>query len=134
MVDHHVVQPLASGSGIDDRVVVAERGPSQSPIVAVTRRIAPDGEFVTNRPGSTVEDVHDPEEIVPDVCAVAVLATRALGLSFGGVDVIEHLGQASVLEVNAWPGLAADFRGTFLADALVDVAITALSTRNQLTH
>ncbi len=134
MVDHHVVQPLASGSGIDYRVVVAERGPSYTPIVAVTRRIAPDGEFVTNRPGSTVEDVHDPEEIVPDVCAVAVQATRALGLSFGGVDVIEHLGHASVLEVNAWPGLAAEIRGTFLADALVDVAIAALSKNDQLTH
>lgn len=134
MVDHHVVQPLASGSGIDYRVVVAERGQSRSPIVAVTRRIAPDGEFVTNRPGAIVEDVLDPEQIVPDVCAVALQATRVLGLSFGGVDVIEHLGKASVLEVNAWPGLAAEIRGTLIADALVDVATAAVATSGQLAH
>ncbi len=134
MVDHHVMQPLASGSGIDYRVVVAERGPAGSSIVAVTRRIAPDGEFVTNRPGSIVEDVHDPEQVVPDVCEVARRATRALGLSFGGVDVIEHLGRASVLEVNAWPGLAAEVRGTSIADALVEVAITSMSRDPQSTR
>ena len=128
MVDHHVVQPVASGAGIDYRVVVAHR-PDSSSIVAVTRRIAPPGEFVTNRPGSLVEDVHDPEHVVPEVCRVARDATTALGLSFGGVDVIEHDGRPVVLEVNAWPGLAADQRGRQIADALVDVARTSISTR-----
>lgn len=128
MVDHHVVQPVASGAGIDYRVVVAHRLDSSS-IVAVTRRIAPSGEFVTNRPGSLVEDVHDPEHVVPDVCRVARAATRALGLSFGGVDVIEHDGRPMVLEVNAWPGLAAEQRGRQIADALVDVARSSISTR-----
>jgi glutathione synthase/RimK-type ligase-like ATP-grasp enzyme len=129
MVDHHVVQPIASGAGIDYRVVVAAREDS-SLIVAVTRRIAPTGEFVTNRPGSIVEDVHDPESVVPDVCRVARDAVRALGLSFGGVDVIEHDGRPVVLEVNAWPGLAAEKRGRQIADALVDVAHARISTRH----
>lgn len=129
MVDHHVVQPIASGAGIDYRVVVAER-PGRSPIVAVTRRIAPRGDFVTNRPGSIVEDVHDPELVVPEICRVAHDATRALGLTFGGVDVIEHEGQAVVLEVNAWPGLAAEKRGRQIADALIDVARSVISTRS----
>lgn len=129
MVDHHVIQPIASGAGIDYRVVVAHRLDASS-IVAVTRRIAPSGEFVTNRPGSLVEDVHDPEHVVPDVCRVARAATQALGLSFGGVDVIEHDGRPVVLEVNAWPGLAAEHRGRQIADALVDVARSSISTRS----
>lgn len=128
MVDHHVVQPVASGAGIDYRVVVAHRNDDSS-IVAVTRRIAPPGEFVTNRPGSIVEDVIDPEHVVPDVCRVARDATTALGLSFGGVDVIEHDGRAVVLEVNAWPGLAAEKRGGQIADALVEVARSSISSR-----
>lgn len=128
MVDHHVAQPIASGAGIDYRVVVAE-GRESSPIVAVTRRVAPNGEFVTNRPGSIVEDVHDPESVVPEICRVAIAATRALGLSFGGVDVIEHEGRPVVLEVNAWPGLAAEKRGRQIADALVDVARADVATR-----
>jgi len=52
-----------------------------------------------------------------------VLAARALGLCFAGVDIIEHEGQMVVLEVNAWPGLAPDQRGTSLADALLDAAL-----------
>lgn len=129
MVDHHVVQPLATGAGIDYRVVVAGHERSAR-VVAVTRRIAPSGEFVTNRAGSTVEDVHDPEHVVPDVCRIAIAATRALGLSFGGVDVIEHRGRPAVLEVNAWPGLAAEKRGRQIADALIEVARAEISTRS----
>ena len=128
MVDHHVVQPIASGAGIDYRVVVSSHE-DVSVIVAVTRRIAPTGEFVTNRPGSIVEDVHEPESVVPAVCRVARDAVRALGLSFGGVDVIEHEGRPVVLEVNAWPGLAAEKRGRQIADALVEVARSSISTR-----
>jgi glutathione synthase/RimK-type ligase-like ATP-grasp enzyme len=128
MVDHHVVQPIASGAGIDYRVVVASRHDVTS-VVAVTRRIAPTGDFVTNRPGSVVEDVHDPESVVPAVCRVARDAIRALGLSFGGVDVIEHRGRPVVLEVNAWPGLAAEKRGRQIADALIEAARCSISTR-----
>ncbi|MEN9805212.1 MAG: ribosomal protein S6--L-glutamate ligase [Actinomycetota bacterium] len=127
MVDHHVVQPIATGAGIDYRVVVASRHDTTC-VVAVTRRVAPPGEFVTNRPGSIVEDVHDPESVVPDVCRVARDAARALGLSFGGVDVIEHGARPVVLEVNSWPGLAAEKRGRQIADALIEVARCAIST------
>lgn len=129
MVDHHVVQPAATGAGIDYRVVIADSGDRPN-IVAVTRRIAPSGDFVTNRPGSIVEDVHDPESVVPEICAVAVDAVRALGLVFGGVDVIEHDGRPVILEVNAWPGLAAEKRGRQIADALVDVARSVVSSHS----
>lgn len=116
MVDHHVVQPLASGAGCDYRVVVAS-----GRVVAVTQRRAPAGEFITNRPGSTVSDIAEPHRDLPDVTAVAVAACEVLGLEFGGVDVIVHHGQATVLEVNAWPGLAAEIRGDELARSLLDV-------------
>jgi len=116
MVDHQVVQPLATTAGVDFRVVVAG-----ACAVAVTERRAPAGDFVTNRPGSTVSDVEDPGHTVPEVVSVAVAAARALGLEFGGVDVIRHEGRAVVLEVNAWPGLAAHVRNEQLARSLLAV-------------
>ena len=116
LVDHHVVQPLATGAGVDYRVVVAG-----GRAVAVTERRAPADDFVTNRPGAVVTDVDDPRRDVPDVVEVAVAAAQALGLEFGGVDVIRHRGRAVVLEVNAWPGLAASIRDDQLARSLLAV-------------
>ena len=120
MVDHHVVQPLASEAGCDYRVVVAGHR-----VVAVTERLAPVHDFVTNRPGAQVRDVDDPERVLPEVVEVAQAATRALDLAFGGVDVIRHEGRAVVLEVNAWPGLAAHVRYDQLAISLLE-AVRAL--------
>jgi len=124
MVDHQVVQPLATGAGCDFRVVVAERGRGHE-VVALTRRRAPTNEFVTNAPGALVEDVDMTSLDAERIAAPAVLAARALGLCFAGVDVIEHEGKMVVLEVNAWPGLAPEQRGTSLADALLDAALRA---------
>lgn len=124
MVDHQVVQPLATGAGCDFRVVVAERGRGLE-VVALTRRRAPAHEFVTNAPGALVDDMDVTSRDAKLIGAPAVLAARALGLCFAGVDVIEHEGEMVVLEVNAWPGLAPDQRGTFLADALLDAALRA---------
>jgi glutathione synthase/RimK-type ligase-like ATP-grasp enzyme len=122
MVDHHVVQPLATGAGTDYRAVVVERGQGDE-VVALTRRRAPSNEFVTNAPGATVEDIDVTSLEGRRIADVAVLAVRALGMCFAGVDIIEHEGQMVVLEVNAWPGLAPDQRGTSLADALLDAAL-----------
>lgn len=119
-VDHHVAQPLATGAGIDYRVVVSVPAPGQPPQVeAITRRQARPGGIVTDGP---VADV-TPDE-VPEVAAVAVRAMQVLDLPFGGVDVIEHEAAMVVLEVNAWPGLAAEVRGRQLADALVRVVLS----------
>lgn len=123
MVDHHVVQPLASDAGCDYRVVVAD-----GRVVAVTERRAPDRDFVTNRAGATVVDIDHPERTLPDVVQVAVAATAALGLDFGGVDVIRHDEQAVVLEVNAWPGLASQARDDQLAKSLLDLVTGLLRT------
>jgi len=98
-------------------------------VVALTRRHAPDGTFITNAPGGRVHDVEDPHRTAPEVTAVALAATAALGLAFGGVDVIVHDGRAVVLEVNAWPGLAAQVRSDQLAKSLIDVARSRLPQR-----
>lgn len=124
IVDHQVVQPVASSAGVDYRVVVA--GALHPRIVAVTRRIAPKDDFITNRPHATVEDCDEYIDQINDVIDVATRAAQALGLVFGGVDVIMHNGHAVVLEVNAWPGLAVQHRGDALARALVEEVINAL--------
>lgn len=138
VVDHQVVQPVASSAGVDYRVVVA--GATHPRVVAVTRRIAPQDDFITNRPHATVEDCDDIIDRIPDVIDVAIRAAQALGLVFGGVDVIVHNGGAAVLEVNAWPGLAVQHRGDVLARALVTEVMAALQHDNhahdsaQLSH
>lgn len=116
-VDHQVVQPLATGAGVDHRVIVAAVDDTWRTI-AITRRAAPAGTLITNV-GGTVTDV-DPAD-APEIAAVAEAAARVLGLEFAGIDVIDHHGQPVVLEANAWPGLAPEARGTGLADALMAV-------------
>lgn len=121
MVDHHVVQPLASEWGVDHRVVVAaDRGSLR--VIAATERRAPAGAVATNVEGSSVRNLDDAESTHPDIVGVALAAAEALGLAFGGIDVIRHDGRAVVLEANAWPGLAPEARGRSLADALISVA------------
>ncbi|MEI2421046.1 hypothetical protein V6O07_12300, partial [Arthrospira platensis SPKY2] len=122
VVDHQVIQPLATGAGTDYRVIVARTGAGTAPprTIAVTRRQAPAGTIITNRAGSSTTDV-DPAG-VPDIARLAETAAAALGLDFGGIDIIEHHGEPVVLEANAWPGLAPEHRGQQLANALIAVA------------
>ena len=89
----------------------------------MTRRHGAPGAITTNTRGSTVVDVDDPWSEAPEVARVAVEACTALGLEFGGIDVIGHEGRAVVLEANAWPGLAIHVRGPHLARALVRSAM-----------
>jgi glutathione synthase/RimK-type ligase-like ATP-grasp enzyme len=125
MTDHHVVQPLAASAGCDYRVVIAG-----GEVVALTRRHAPEGTFVTNRAGGIVTDVIHPDRAVPAVVDIAQAAAMALGLSVGGIDVIEHVDGPVVLEANAWPGLAASVHGDRIAAAFIDVARSALGERH----
>ena len=118
LVDHQIVQPRADQWGIDHRVVVAN-----GEVVAMTRRHGAPGAITTNTRGSTVVDVDDPWSEAPEVARVAVEACTALGLEFGGIDVIGHEGRAVVLEANAWPGLAVHVRGPHIARALVRSAM-----------
>jgi glutathione synthase/RimK-type ligase-like ATP-grasp enzyme len=116
MVDHQVVQPLASAAGVDYRVIVAGDA-----VISITRRRAVGQSFLTNRGEVEFSDLTAAE--VPDIAETGRSAAAALGLVFGGVDVIEHHGEPVVLEANAWPGLAPEVYGTRLAAALVAVAL-----------
>lgn len=116
MVDHHLVQPLASTAGVDYRVVVADGS-----VVALTRRRAAPDQFITNAPGALVTDLDPTMDEHHDVVEVAVAAAHALALPFAGVDVIRHDGRAVVLEVNAWPGMAATVRHDQLVNSLLAV-------------
>jgi len=120
--DHQVVQPRASGWGVDHRVVVAD-----GRVVAMTRRTATPGDLVTNAPEARVADVLDPAGEEPGVTEVALAAAAALDLEFGGIDVIVDRGRAVVLEANAWPGLAAHVRGPAIARVLVGLVGRALA-------
>lgn len=122
MVDHHLVQPLATAAGVDYRVVVAD-----GVVVALTRRQAARDEFITNAPGAEVTDLDPSTSEHRDVVEVAVAAAHALVLPFAGVDVIRHQGRAVVLEVNAWPGLAAAVRDDQLVISLLDVIARRLA-------
>ena len=127
-VEHRVVQALATGAGADLRVVVVRRG-FGAEAVAVTRRRAPEHTFVTNVPGAVYSDEPPGTLLHRAATAVAGAAVDALGLSVGGVDLIEHAGELVVLEVNSWPGLAAEVRGPEIAEALVGVVTHALDRR-----
>ncbi len=116
MVDHQIVQPLATSAGEDYRVVLAS-----GEVVSITRRRALGQSFLTNRGEIDYTDL-DPDD-VPEIAETATAAALALGLDFGGIDVIEHRGRAVVLEANAWPGLAPDALGVSLAAELLQVAL-----------
>ncbi len=122
MVDHQVIQPRASTAGVDYRVVVAD-----GEVAALTCRRAARGEFITNAPGAEVTDLDAALGEHRDVVEVAVAAAQALVLPFAGVDVIRHHGRAVVLEVNAWPGLAAALRNDQLVRSLLDVVARRLT-------
>lgn len=104
------VQRFVPNSGRDIRVVVVD-----GTAVGATYRIAPKGRWKTNvSAGGTPAFC----EVTPDLAALSVKATRALGLDIAGVDVIEGPDGYVVLEVNAWP----DYR-IFDRVARVDVAM-----------
>jgi ribosomal protein S6--L-glutamate ligase len=92
-----VAQPRLGPYGEDLRIfVVGER------CVAAIRRRAGDGGFAANASlGGSVEPYETPD----DVAAVAIAAVRALGLDYGGVDILETA-PPTVLEVNGLPGFA----------------------------
>ncbi len=116
MVDHQIVQPLASSAGVDYRVVVAG-----GDVVSITRRRALGHSFLTNRGEIKFTDLNPDDESA--IANIGRSAARALDLEFGGIDVIEHAGHPVVLEANAWPGLAPEALGSRLASALLGVAL-----------
>ena len=92
IVGVELVQPLASGAGVDARVMVV----AGEALVTVRRR-ARRG-IVANWNNADVEVWHNAE-----VTKAAEAAVNAVALAYGAVDLVEHNGQWVVLEVNCWP-------------------------------
>jgi ribosomal protein S6--L-glutamate ligase len=100
----HLVQRFVPPGGVDYRLfVVGDR------VEACIRREAPKGEFRSNvaRGGRAVAAV-----ATRLWREIAVESTRALGLSFGGVDLIASEQGPLVLEVNGFPNFKALHRAT----------------------
>ena len=71
-------------------------------VVASMKRIAPEGEFRSNvHRGGTMEKV----QLTPEEENMAVNASRILGLSIAGVDLMRSNRGPLILEVNSSPGL-----------------------------
>jgi ribosomal protein S6--L-glutamate ligase len=87
---------VAEAAGQDVRaMVVGQR------VVGAFRRTAPPGEFRANiHRGAEPEMVRLPAEVQ----ALAVAATRALGLELAGVDLLETSGGPLLIEINPSPG------------------------------
>lgn len=92
LVGVELVQPRATGAGVDVRVLVV----SGKPLVCVKRR-ARHG-IVAGWKDSEVEAYAS-----EDAEAIATAAVERLGLAYGAVDLVEHEGELLVLEVNCWP-------------------------------
>ena len=95
--DIMVQEFVKESSGTDIRAFVVG-----DEVVAAMQRIAPEGEFRSNihRGGSTVQVELTQEEIT-----TAVNASKFLGLSTAGVDLIRSNRGPLILEVNSSPGL-----------------------------
>lgn len=89
---------------------------------AAMERIAPDGEWRTNVFLGGEVRAHRPTSLC---AAIAVRATKAVGLLYGGVDVLETEDGYKVIEVNGAPGWDAleDTTGHDMAQAIVDDVI-----------
>ena len=88
---------IKESSGTDIRVLVVG-----GKVVAAMKRTAPEGEFRSNiHRGGMTESITLTEE----ESAIAVKATKVLGLSIAGVDLMRSNRGPLVLEVNSSPGL-----------------------------
>jgi ribosomal protein S6--L-glutamate ligase len=89
---------IPESRGTDKRLlVVGDR------VVAAMQRLAGPGEFRANLHLGGTAQAYAP---TADEAALAVQAVRALGLHYGGVDILDSQRGPLVLEVNPSPGLA----------------------------
>lgn len=124
-----LLQPfVAEAEGKDHRLfVVGDR------VVAAMERSAATGEFRSNveQGGKTSLLQASLEEI-----QLAVEATRALGLDYSGVDIIQTRQGPAVLEVNGNPGFKAleEVSGVDVAACLIELAVSRFRKASQGVH
>ncbi len=98
-------------------------------VAGAIARAARPGEFRTNvHQGARARAIRPRAEIA----AIAVAATRALGLEYGGVDLIEGPDGPTVIEVNGTPSWRAVYEATGrdMADVIVSHTEAIVSTRS----
>ncbi len=111
------LQEYIPNPGIDLRAFVVE-----DEVVASMKRVAPHTEWRANiHLGAKGHKV----ELSDDVKAIAVRASRAVGLEISGVDMVMSGDQPYVLEVNASPGFRGllEATGVDASKAIVDHAV-----------
>jgi ribosomal protein S6--L-glutamate ligase len=96
-VDFLVQEFIKESSGMDIRAFVVG-----DQVVASMKRVAKSGEFRANlHQGGKAEKV----ELSQQEQEVSIRATRALGLTVAGVDILRSTRGPLILEVNSSPGL-----------------------------
>ncbi len=109
---------IAESAGTDVRVAVVDGA-----VVGAMRRFNEHGDFRSN---STAGGQACPVEPTPDEAACALRACAALGLSFGGVDILPSARGPLVCEVNSNPHFHSmlDACGVNMADSIVGLVGT----------
>lgn len=112
-----ILQKYVKNPGRDIRVFIIG-----DLVVGAVYKYIPEGEWKSNvaQGGKMVE-----EEMSPDIIDMAFNATRAMGLDYAGVDILESPEGPIVLEVNAspgWQGLKGA-TGKEVADLIVEYGV-----------
>lgn len=119
------VQRFVGGARLDVRAfVVGDR------VAAATARQPREGDFRGNAyQGSTAR----PLELDERACAIAVAATRAVGLDYSGVDLLVGSDGVAVIEVNGTPSFRAIYEATGrdMAPLVVEHAIEPFQRRRE---
>ncbi len=113
-----VQEYIEESGGRDTRVfVVGDR------VVAAMERSAQAEEFRSNM---ELGGVASAVEISDEYAKIALASTRAIGLDYAGVDIIETKNGPAVLEVNGNPGFKAleEVSGVNVASAIMELAYT----------
>jgi ribosomal protein S6--L-glutamate ligase len=119
---HHplILQEFIMTPGRDIRVFIVG-----SEVIGAVYKYLPEGQWKSNvaQGGTMVE-----EEMNEDIVQLALRATRAMGLDYAGVDLLESPEGPVVLEVNAspgWQGLK-KATGREVADIIVEYGVKML--------
>jgi RimK family alpha-L-glutamate ligase len=122
LAEHSVAQPVIGSIGQDIRAYVVN-----GICAALVRRTASDPE--EPRANLTLGAVATPLPPEHPAASLAVAATRAIGLDYGGVDMVEDANDGlQVLEIDAWAGFAGleHATGADISGQILDMAIGQL--------
>ena len=120
------LQRFVPNPGRDIRVMVVG-----DQAIGATYRLARRGRWKTN---VAAGGIPAPCPVTPELAAVAIAATRSVGLDIAGVDVIEGPHGYEVLEINAWPNYQRfdQVAGVDVADCIAGLLLARAQAGNAL--